>query len=172
MVEYFELAEIPGKAHFRCVKLSASLSVGSCAQMWRQANHDNLERLGRCKTCPIGATHAGETAASMSPLMGQCLCGRCHKTATRLIGKHLCISCWNREREFKIGRNSKGTKPRMAALGRRSIRYFVAGQACTTTIDLTADTTEVIVAILRDSRKRVQFSFNGMPTGIQQGRLF
>ncbi len=64
MVEYFERPEIPGVPAFRCVKLSATLSVTSCATMWKQANHDNVERLNRCKTCPIGAVHAGETAAS------------------------------------------------------------------------------------------------------------
>lgn len=173
MIAYFERPEIPGKPHFNCTKLSATLSVSSCAMMWRQANHDNVERLQRCKTCPIGATHAGETAASMSPLMGQCVCGRCHRTATRLIGKHLCISCWNRQREWVIGRNSKGTKPvRMAPLGTRTVRYFAAGEPAKHSIELTADTIEVVVAILRDCKKRVQFAFHGMPNGIQQARLF
>lgn len=173
MTTYFELPEIPGKPHFKCDKLRATLSVSSCAAMWRQANHDNVERLSRCKTCPIGATHAGETAASMSPLMGQCVCARCQRTATRLIGKHLCISCWNRQREWIIGKNAKGTKPtRMAPLGERHIRYFVAGEPRTLKIDLTVDNTEMVVAVLRDSKKRVTFAFHGMPTGITQSRLF
>ena len=173
MIQYFERPEIPGKPHFQCDKLRATLSVSSCAGMWRQANHDNIERLSRCKTCPVGATHAGETAASMSPLLGQCICARCQRTATRLIGKHLCVSCKNREYEWVTGKNAKGTAPvRMSRLGSRTIRYFAAGEPRTLKIDLTVDNTEMVVAVLRDSKKRVQFSFNGMPRGITQTRLF
>lgn len=172
-MEYFERPEIPGKPHFKCEKLNATLAVSNCAVMWRQANHDNKERLARCKSCAIGAVHAGETAASMSPLMGSCVCGRCHRTATRLIGKHLCISCWNRQREWVIGKNSKGTKPtRMAPLHSRSLRYFAMGELKKVRIDLTTDTIELIVSVLRDSKKRVQFAFHGMPEGIRQARLF
>lgn len=173
MVVYFERAELPGVMAFNCDKLRATLSVSNCADMWRKANHDNVERLSRCKTCPVGAVHAGETAASMSPFMGQCVCARCHRTATRLIGKHLCISCWNRQREWVIGKNAKGSKPvKLGPLARRTLRYMCGDEPTTTTIDLTHDTTEMIVAVLRAARKRVQFSFNGMPNGINQARLF
>lgn len=170
---YFERPEIPGQAAFRCEKLSATLSVASCADMWRKANHENVERLNRCKTCPIGAVHAGETAASMSPFMGQCICARCQRVSGRLIGKHLCVSCYNRNREYLIGRNSKGSNPvKMRPLARRTVRFIMGGTPCTLTLDHTADTEEMVVAVLRDQKKRVQFSFNGMPNGIKQARLF
>lgn len=173
MVEYFERPEIPGQAAFRCVKLSATLSVSSCATMWRQANHDNVERLNRCKTCPVGAVHAGETAASMSPFMGQCICARCQTRAPRLIGKHLCVSCYNRQREYIIGKNSKGSAPaKMRPLARRTVRYFAADEMRTLTMDHTADTTELMVAVLRDQKKRVVFAFNAISLGINQARLF
>ncbi len=173
MVNYFVRPEVPGVQAFRCDKLMATLSVKSCADMWRQANHHNVERVNRCKTCPIGAMHAGETAASMSPMMGQCICARCHHTVTRLIGKHICISCYNRQREWIIGRNSKGSAPtKMKPLSRRTVRYFAAGEARTLTIEHTKDNEEMIVAILRDSKKAVQFAYQGMPQGIGQGRLF
>lgn len=173
MIVYFERVEIPGQAAFRCEKLSATLSVTSCADMWRKANHENVERLGRCKTCPVGAVHAGETAASMSPFMGQCICARCQQTAPRLIGKHLCVSCYNRQREYLIGKNSKGSRPtKMKPLARRTVRFIMGGAPCTLTLDQTADTTELIVAVLRDQKKRVQFSFHGMPNGLNQARLF
>lgn len=172
-VVYFERPELPGVPAFRCEKLSATLSVANCADMWRKANHDNLERMARCKTCPIGAAHAGETAASMSPFMGACVCARCQQTASRLIGKHLCISCYNRQREYIIGKNSKGSAPsKMKPLGRRTVRYFAAGEPVTLTIDHTANTTEMIVAVLRDCKKSVTFAFHGMPNGIHQARLF
>lgn len=173
IVQYFEREELPGVQHFRCDKLMATLAVRSCADMWRKANHDNLERLARCKTCPLGAVHAGETAASLSPFMGATVCARCQTTATRLIGKHLCVSCYNRQREFVIGRNSKGSRPsKMRPLARRTVRYFAAGDPVTRTLDLTADTEEMVVAVLRDSRKRATFAFHGMPRGVSQGRLF
>lgn len=173
VVEYFERPEIPGVAAFRCVKLSATLSVPSCAQMWRQANHDNVERLERCKTCPIGAVHAGETAASMSPFMGKCICARCQRTAARLIGKHLCVSCYNRQREYELGKNGKGSVPsKMKPLARRTVRYFAADEMRTLTIDQSSDTEEMIVAVLRDQKKRVVFAFNAITHGINQARLF
>lgn len=172
-IVYFERREIPGVNAFQCERLSATLSVPSCADMWRKANHQNVERHARCKTCPVGAVHAGETAASMSPFMGACICARCTQPAARLIGKHLCVSCYNRQREYLIGKNSRGTAPaKMRPLARRAVRYLVDGEMRTLTMDLTADTTELIVAILRDSKKSVQFSFNGMPRGINQARLF
>lgn len=174
MILYFEREEVPGKLAFRCDRLSATLSVDSCTVMWRQANHDNVERLGRCKTCPVGAVHAGETAASMSPMMGQCVCARCHRTSGRLIGKHLCVSCFNRQREWIIGKNSKGSKPvKMVPLVRRSIRFRRGGEPMIKVIDLSANVHELIVAVLRDSKKIVQFSFYGaQPSNFTQARLF
>lgn len=173
-MDYFELPEIPGKPHFRCDRLRATLSVAACATMWRGGNQRNEERLQRCKACPVGALHAGETAASMSPLMGQCVCARCHSGASRLIHKHLCVSCYNREREWIIGYNSKGTKPtKMSPLAARRIRYLCGGVPVTLALEHTKDTTELVVAALRDSRKRVVFAFSGQPKGqLAQGSLF
>lgn len=174
MTEYFERAELPGQKFFRCERLRATLTVKSCADMWRGGNQENLERLQRCRLCPVGAVHAGETAASMSPLMGQTVCARCHEGATRLIGKHLCVSCYNRQLEFIKGANGKGTKPsKMRPLERRRIRYLCGGAPVTLDMDHTHDTTELVVAALRDSRKQVVFAFAGQPVGnLAQARLF
>lgn len=165
---------MPGVQFFRCDRLRATLSVPSCATMWKGGNRDNVERLARCKACPMGAVHAGETAASMSPLMGQCVCARCHSGASRLIGKHLCISCYNRQREWIIGRNSKGSAPsKMAPLAARRIRFMCGGTPVTLALEHSADTMELVVAALRDSRKRVMFAFSGQPKGrLAQGSLF
>lgn len=173
MLTYFELPEMPGRKHFRCEKLRATLAVDSCASMWRTANEKNLDRLARCKTCLIGATHAGETAASMSPMLGQTICARCQRTATRLIQHHLCISCYNRQREWLRGRNAKGTKPsKMQPLDERQIHYYAAGELKRLHMHLSADNTELMAAVLRDCKKRVVFGFVGMPAGITQQRLF
>ena len=172
-MEYFEQPEIPGKQFFRCERLRATISVDSCAGMWRGGNRENIERLDRCKACPIGAAHAGETAASMSPLMGELVCGRCHRHAGRLVGKHLCVSCWNRQREWLIGVNARGTVPTMKPLERRRIRYLCAGNPITLALDLSRDTDELIVTALRDSKQKVIFAFSGQPAGsLTQARLF
>jgi len=174
MVEYTEMAEMPGVQMFRCERLRATLSVKSCAGMWRGGNREGVERLERCKACPIGAVHAGETAASMSPLMGQCICARCHRGATRLVGKHLDVSCWNRQREYIIGKNSKGTAPtKMAPLERRRMRYFAGSDPVELVLDHSRDTMELVVTALRDSRKAVTFAFSGRPQNqLTQMRLF
>ena len=162
MVEYVEFAELPGVKHFHCSRYNATLSTESCAGNWREGNHLLSEKRMRCRVCPIGAVHAGETAASMSPLKGSLICGRCHIGATRLIGKHLCISCYNRQREYLIGRNAKGSRPvKLAPLEPRRIRYMAGSTVKTLYMPLSVDTEELVVAALRDSRERVTFAWNG-----------
>ncbi|WP_175108354.1 hypothetical protein [Pararobbsia alpina] len=95
------------------------------------------------------------------------ICARCHLTASRLIAKHLCISCYNRQREQVIGANAKGTKPvKLPPLHRRSISYMAGGKLKTETIDRSLDTTELIVAVLRDERYAVQFGWQA-PAGVR-----
>lgn len=172
MVQYSEMPELPGVPMFKCERLRATLAVSSCANMWRGGNREGIERLERCKACPVGAVHAGETAASMSPMMGQCICARCHRGATRLVGKHLCVSCYNRTLEFIKGQNSKGTKPtKVGELTRRRIRYLSGPDPVSLTIDHSRDTMELVVAALRDSKKRVTFAFHSQAQLTQQ-RLF
>jgi hypothetical protein len=158
MVTYIQL--VPGKLHFRCDRQRASLSTEACASMWREANHDNLESRMTCRCCPIGAQHAGELHASMSALKGMLICARCHRGAERLIHGHACVSCYNREREAIKGRNAKGTAPtKLPPLQPRRI-WFLAGRVLTSlAMPRTLDTTELIVAALRDSQDRVRFAF-------------
>lgn len=116
---YIEL--VPGMQHFECSRMRATLSVPACAGNWRRGHHEgDLARQG----CKVGALHAGEAGASQSPLLGVKICGRCHRGATRLIGRHLCPSCWNREREVRVGKNGKGAPPvKWQTLARRTIAY-------------------------------------------------
>lgn len=173
VAEYFEIAELPGVKHFTCDRYKATLSTDACAGMWRAGNHEGSEARFRCKVCPLGALHAGETAASMSPLKGMTICGRCHTGVARLIGKHLCISCYNRQREYLIGKNAKGTKPvKLAPLEARRIRYRAGKAIRTLYMPLTVDTDELVVAALRDSRDEVQFGWNPDLRGVSQLRLW
>jgi hypothetical protein len=165
--EYFELPELPGQPHFRCKILNASLSTASCAGRWSTAASagSDTTRWIMCKGCPVGGRHAGRTSLNCSPFAGRSICGRCHAGATRLIFKHLCISCYNRQREQMIGKNRKGAAPiKLAPLHRRSISYMAGGKLRTKTIDRSINTTELVVAVLRDEEHAVQFRWQAPPS--------
>lgn len=174
MVDYFHMENVPGKVFFRCDRQRAKLSTDSCAAMWRKADELNDGTNSTCRLCPIGAVHAGEVAASMSPLKGSLICARCHRNSMRLIGGMHCVSCYNRAREWMIGRNAKGTAPvKLGSLDQRSIRYRHGDEMRTLVLQNTVDIDELIVAALRDSRKAVVFAFNSAPpAGLVQGRLW
>jgi hypothetical protein len=156
---YFEVPEIPGRQHFHCDRLRATLSTDACGARWLAAGSAISDvRWVSCKNCRIGARHAGKRDANPSLLRALKVCARCHVTASRLIGKHLCISCYNRQREQLVGKNAKGNKPvKLAPLQRRTIRYLAGGKVKTKTVERSLDTTEVIVAILRDEEHTVRF---------------
>jgi len=162
-IAYFEMADLlPGVKHFMCTKLKSTLSVESCADRYQKANLDAPEsdRYFTCRNCPIGAAHSGHTAPNTHKFRGMTICGRCHRGATRLIGKHLCISCYNRSREIALGRNAKGTVPmNLASLERRSITYRAGDVVKTRVLDKSVDMTELMVAVFRDESNSVTFGF-------------
>lgn len=173
MVDYVSIEGLPGARHFRCQPLRALLSAEACAGFWRRANHDGDPARHTCRRCPIGAAHAGEDLATTSPLYGTLTCARCHRGAERLVGKTLCVSCYNRQREAIRGRNAKGTRPvKLPPLQRRRIWFMAGRDLRDLAAPLTLDTTELVVAALRDSRERVLFAFRAQPAGPAQLRLF
>lgn len=90
----------------------------------------------------------------------------------RLIWGYVCVSCYNREREVVIGRNAKGRLPvKVGRLEPRRIWYMAGRSLVSLTRPRTTDTTELVVAALRDSRDRVRFTFHGQPH-LTQLRLF
>lgn len=160
--EYFHIDGCE-KQFFRCDRLRATLSVDACAANWRAGNDDNDERRMACRSCPIGAMHAGAQDASLSPLKGTLICSRCHRQSSRgwLIGKWLCVSCWNREREWVRGRNAKGNRPtKMLPLRPRAVRILEAGRLRTVRRPLTQNADEIIVGLLRDCKSTVTFMAN------------
>lgn len=173
MVTYFTIEAAPGQQFFRCEPQRATLSTNSCAGMWREGNHMGLEKRATCKRCEIGAMHAGEALASLSPLKGSLTCARCHRPALRLIHGHVCVSCKNREYELVKGCNAKGTRPvKLRALEPRRI-WFIAGTVLThLAMPRTIDRAELIVAALRDSSDRVRFAFKPTAPRLVQERLF
>jgi hypothetical protein len=174
MTTYFLREEVPGKQFFDCTRYSSTMTTDSCASMWRHANHQKSDRLYKCKSCPVGAEHAGEKSANMSPIMGSITCARCNRGATRLLAKHLCVSCYNRQREWLIGRNAKGKPPlRMLRLDRRIIGFMCGNEPKVLKLELCLDTIELMWAALRDNRNSIQFAFRGEFGGpINQMRLF
>lgn len=103
-----------------CPPMSARLSAASCIRRWRLAQERVpacWDSLHHCHTCPIGAQRGGATAAVATnaaiSLAVAHVCPRCERRAQRLINGRLCISCYNRTREAMIGRNAKGTPPKI-----------------------------------------------------------
>jgi len=173
MVDYFTMQNVPGKVFFQCDRMRAKLSTAACEAMWRKADEFNDGTNGTCRLCPIGAVHAGEVAASMSPLKGSMTCSRCHRTAMRLIKRHLCPSCYNRDAEESKGRNGRGKKPvKIGRIDQRSIRYLHGDEPRTMVVRRSVDVDELLVAALRDSRQRVTFAFHAQPAAIMQWRLW
>lgn len=172
-IEYHELPELPGKKFFRCSVHRATLTTEACAGMWNKSrSQEPPDSLLACKSCPVGAIHAGDTEANLSRLRDSDICPRCHRGGSRMIKDELCVSCYNRQREFVKGRNARGVPPaRMPKLQRRSTRYFVSGKPHEASLELSVDQDEVIFTVLRSNQKRVTFAFRA-DANINQLRLF
>lgn len=161
-IDYFTI-EGCDKQFFRCERMRATLSIEACSANWRAGNEALDDRRDACRSCKIGAVHAGEDQASLSPIKGTLICSRCHRHSSRawLIGKWLCVSCWNREREWVTGRNAKGNRPtKMARLDPRSIRIMEAGEPKVIYRQLTQSIDELVVGALRDCKGQVTFLAN------------
>ncbi|WP_257828654.1 hypothetical protein [Burkholderia glumae] len=76
-----------------------------------------------------------------------------------MVNRHLCLSCYNRQREYLSGRNAKGTLPVMhPPLALHTVSYTAAGEPRTRTIEHATGRREVIAATLRDERDAVTFA--------------
>ncbi|MDO3558292.1 hypothetical protein [Ralstonia pseudosolanacearum] len=162
-VQYFEMPEMPGRVYFACAPLRCTLSVDACVANWRASNEAGpVGGNVQCKRCSVGARHAGGVDANASPLRGTMTCARCHRSATRLIRQHICVSCFNREREAILGRNCKGSRPEKLTaemLGQRAISYQAGGEVRTRVVERSVDTVEVMVAVLRDEKQAPRFGW-------------
>lgn len=162
MVEYFTIKELPDKPMFRCERRNATLQVGSCAAIWKTANGKHgAECNAICRTCPLGALHAGEGDAVMSQLRGVEICARCHRVGMRLIGGDLCVSCWNRQREVIVGKNARGKKPlNHPAVSPHVITVMTGKRLVSIKRSHAVCTEELVITALRDSQRQVFFGFN------------
>jgi hypothetical protein len=153
--------QVPGcdRQFFRCSALVATISTLACAANWRKAQElrpDDVSALHKCRTCPIGAAHSGESVVERSPIFGMSLCARCRGGTTRMIGNRLCPSCYNRNLEYAKGTNRKGTVPTFRFAPRR-IGVVTAGGYAEVRDELTADTAELAVQLLRTVTGRIMF---------------
>lgn len=162
-MDYKTISWAPGQQYFHCDPLRATLTVGSCATNWLRSQ-EREAGLWQCRGCRLGAEHAGEEEANLWFGRGELICSRCTRGADRLVKGDQCVSCYNREREFVLGRNARGVYPnKMPRLRERSL-FFMQGQAPRqVTRPRSLDMTELIVAQLRDSRESLTFAFRQTP---------
>ncbi len=98
---------------FLCPKIPGRLSLSevSCANQFTAAQSKEWAyRLPHCVDCPIGAKNAGVEIGA--PFQKRAVCVRCGSGSGRMVLGRLCMSCYNREREWRIGKNAKGGTPR------------------------------------------------------------
>ncbi len=96
---------------FTCPHHAGDLTItpATCAQMYRRGKRaEPWDWLAPCRGCQLGAKHAGEVVVP-EPATRECL--RCGRQARRLIGKRLCLSCYNREREAITGHYRRKSPP-------------------------------------------------------------
>lgn len=148
-MQLFQCPNIPGKL---------TLSELSCANYHKAAqNKDWQYRLPHCIECPIGAKNAGVEIGA--PFQKKMVCVRCGSGAGRMVMGRLCMSCYNREREWRLGRNAKGGIPReYRPLGRfvfihpGSCRRYQVEASCASEARATALKVWGLVDLVLDSR--------------------
>jgi hypothetical protein len=174
-VEYRTIPGAPAPS-FGCARYRAKLLTTACAKRWRHAQTARgyaADQIEKCRSCPIGASHSGQAVVRYSTLYDSPICPRCGRgSARRLVGGRRCISCFNREREFVLGRNRKNTKPVHAIpLHRRTVRYAVEGGGVQDlTIPHSRDLTELMMSALRNERGRPFFFYTGQ-TPVRMGEV-
>lgn len=177
-VTYAANSSAPGLKLFPCSRLRATMSQGGCAKRWataQVAKGQQAEAFEACRSCAIGASHAGLAHVHHSPFYGAAICPRCEEGNTRIIGGRLCINCYNRERELLAGRNARGNRPRYvsaeAPLRSLDLRISINGRARRERIERVTGTREVVLQRLRATRGQVAFAHAGSSAGLRQGRL-
>lgn len=108
-IQYFNPPYAAHLTLFHCTRLHADITPAACGK--RHAAQNDYP----CADCPIGALHAAQfgervTTGKTRPSIPR-PCNRCSRPGFRLISGRLCPSCWNREREWRIGQNRKGGRP-------------------------------------------------------------
>lgn len=161
----------------RCEPRHLWLREAACINDWRRARkHPDPEHANYlCVGCATGCARAGEApemARRDRALSKRKWCVRCHRPATRLIHKRLCVSCYNRQREAGVGRDRRGRVPRNAP--RLYLADLLLGApACISVVRVArvASTLEAALVLCREQDSPVFISRHVQPVRGQQ-RLF
>lgn len=147
-IDYFTIDGAPGK-YFMCGPYKASMSVSSCASMYRAEKGVHAGRHMHCRGCPIGAFHAGEKPVASRGLFGSLICPRCQRGASRLV-TGVCVSCVNRQYEVVRGVNAKGRAPvRLLPLAPMEMALREDSRIVVAMVPLSSSRVEVILRALR-----------------------
>lgn len=126
----------------------------------------------------FGAVHAGKVdplqAASSSakikitrhPDQGT-RCTRGCRSNLRLIhaSGDICVSCWNRQREWTLGRNARGTEPKtFVPLQSRRVGIVVDGERCYRLVVQTQNDAEPLARCIREMPEGI--AFHDEPPGV------
>jgi len=142
---------------FECPRLSGHLRITEfgCANNWKRARREHADRghaLYECRGCSIGAGHAGEpTEMDAAALDGVCV--RCNRHSTRLLKGHaICVSCYNREREVRIGKDRRGRRPKSLPTARRHVVTASDGAGCREVAWSSASAVETLLYVAKVTR--------------------
>lgn len=177
---------LPGKRHFECEKIRGTLDTGTCANRWLGAKKDReAVRFMACRGCVVGEIHAtgvdplqalrvtGERTIVGSPDEGR-RCTRCGRGGSRIVGGTLCVSCWNREREFIKKCNAKGKPPvTFVPLMDRQVGIMVDGHPTWMRVQGTQNDREPISRTIRQREgARFHSQHPGIPTWNEEAQRF
>jgi len=105
---------------FHCTQRKLTLTRAGCARLHSSCGRDRpkpWEGRHGCMFCATGAENRRHLAGLPEPpifiaaLPWRSTCGRCLRKSDRIIHKSLCVSCYNRDREARLGHNAKGGRP-------------------------------------------------------------
>lgn len=110
-IDYHGLAGAPG-SYFDCERLRAVLTPEACASNFQGSKILGEGRYASCYRCPIGHGHAGEDGGPDPEADRGWRCCRCGPSGqSRIIGRTLCVSCYNRTKEALLQRDARGNVP-------------------------------------------------------------
>lgn len=163
LVRYRTIEGVPGR-YFDCPRNLGMLSTTACARAYQEAMSPDFLREGRritCRGCPVGAQHAGVASGpAVSRFLGSSMCARHQGDGGRLIRGSICVSCYNREREWKIGKNAKGAKPVHARpIGGVALALVAGGRSRVALVGNVTGVVEAAIQILRTAREPVSFGW-------------
>jgi hypothetical protein len=167
---------------FTCERLHARMTVNACARQWLKANtatdrHGKRvepppwDSLHHCLRCPVGAQRCGRTIDPIADAVAALkpICPRCLRVADRIVNargeRPLCVSCYNRDREVRIGKNAKGGVPvlTLAKLRPVAIQVIDGDQTRIVRMDRAASEAELIINICKKAKGPLIFARVPMP---------